>query len=103
MWNEEYLWDKERNENDIAILKLSEPLQFNENVQSACLPNGNELLDLQYSNQKCVTSGWGNNEGDQANSKLGIAKLDDEKKCPFWDYRQLSTAKIFEMDRRESS
>ena len=75
VWNGEYPWDKKRSKNDIAILKLSEPLQFNENVQPACLPNSDGLMDLQYSNQKCVTSGWGNNEGDETNLKLGIAML----------------------------
>ena len=78
MWNAEYLWDKERNKNDIAILKLYEPLQFNDNVQPACLPNSIELIDLQYSNAKCITSGWGNNEGDKVNSKLGLIMLDDD-------------------------
>ena len=69
MWNEEYPWDKQGLKNDIAILKLTEPLQFNwYNVQPACLPN--KWIDLQYSNEKCITSGWGNNESTNANAYL---------------------------------
>ena len=47
--------------NDIAILKLDKELNFNENVEAACLPLGgsesdeNEVLDV-------IASGWGSTE-----------------------------------------
>ena len=39
--------------NNIAILKLATPLQFNSNVQPACLP------DIQFTPEKGLVSGWG--------------------------------------------
>ena len=44
--------------NDIAILKLKEPLKFNNNVQRACLPD-NTYDDVDQSDKIAVISGWG--------------------------------------------
>ena len=46
-------WDCATYRNDIAILKLATPLQFNSNVQPACLP------DIQFTPEKGLVSGWG--------------------------------------------
>ena len=46
-------------ENDFVILKLSSPLQFNINVQPACLPTSKNFLSLDSTEDMCFTSGWG--------------------------------------------
>ena len=46
-------WDCLTYRNDIAILKLATPLQFNSNVQPACLP------DIKFDPDKGLVSGWG--------------------------------------------
>ena len=46
-------------ENDFVILKLDSPLQFNINVQPACLPTSNSFLGLDDTEDMCFTSGWG--------------------------------------------
>ena len=46
-------WD-----NDFVILKLKEPLDFNDDVQPACLPPSNYLQEHSTEDQ-CFTSGWG--------------------------------------------
>ena len=49
-------WDPEMIRNDIAIIKLSEPLTLDETVQPICLPPGElELED----GADCFASGWG--------------------------------------------
>ena len=48
-----------RDDNDVAILKLKTPLEFNNNVQKACLPPPNykpENVDKTMG----TISGWGN-------------------------------------------
>ena len=47
-------YDRNKKDNDIAILKLKICLSFNRNVQPACLP---ESLDFTGSN--ALFSGWG--------------------------------------------
>merc|ERR1719244_2210234 len=42
--------------NDIAILKLSEDVVFNDNIRPACLPTD---ASKTYANQQAVVSGWG--------------------------------------------
>ena len=46
-------WHPPTMRNNIAILKLATPLQFNSNVQPACLP------DIQFTPDKGLVSGWG--------------------------------------------
>ena len=46
-------------ENDFVILKLGSPLQFNINVQPACLPTSKNFLSLDSTEDMCFTSGWG--------------------------------------------
>ena len=50
-------YDKNKKDNDIAILKLKTPLTFNDNVQPACLPDANFHPDI-YGGIG-VVSGWG--------------------------------------------
>ena len=46
-------------ENDFVILKLGSPLQFNTDVQPACLPTSKNFLSLDSTEDMCFTSGWG--------------------------------------------
>ena len=46
-------------DNDFVILKLGSPLQFDDNVQPACLPSSPKYLDFETSEERCFTSGWG--------------------------------------------
>ena len=55
--------------NDWIILKLDSPLDFNEDVQPACLPSPNWSPD-QDPNNRCFTSGWGTLEYDLDNPLL---------------------------------
>ena len=53
--------DYNRQENDIALLKLSEDLIFNEFIQPITLPDHNydELIWLDTKNTKYFIAGWG--------------------------------------------
>ena len=46
-------------DNDFVILKLGSPLQFDDNVQPACLPSSPKYLDFNTTEERCFTSGWG--------------------------------------------
>lgn len=50
--------------NDIAVLELDKEVNFRPNIETICLPRGDEYFD----GQRCVTTGWGKN----AYSKLAI-------------------------------
>merc|ERR1712113_218903 len=43
----------------IFILKLSNPLELNDNVKPACLPSSADYLDVSSTEERCFTSGWG--------------------------------------------
>ncbi len=45
--------------NDIVLIELDLPLDFDEFLKPACLPD--PLLDLYIINNTCVVSGWGTN------------------------------------------
>ena len=54
-------WDSHALENDIAVLKLSRPVQYSRDVRRACLPTrykGQDLASLLASPQPLVV-GWG--------------------------------------------
>ena len=46
-------------DNDFVIVKLGSPLQFDDNVQPACLPSSKKYLDSDTTEERCFTSGWG--------------------------------------------
>ncbi|CAG5131986.1 unnamed protein product [Candidula unifasciata] len=50
-------YDKAVMSNDIAMLKLAQPLEFNESVLPACLPSPTDTLE-----QICTVAGWGKTE-----------------------------------------
>ena len=57
--NQDKYNEKRKTENDIVILKLSSPLEFDQHTQPVCLPKSE---DYEPENQKyvqCYVSGWG--------------------------------------------
>lgn len=55
-------WTSRTNENDIAILKLKNPIDFNDStVARICLPSINELTNTEFPliNSSLVAIGWG--------------------------------------------
>ena len=53
------MYDSVTLENDFVIVKLDSPLQFNEDVKPACLPSSENYLNVDSSEDRCFTSGWG--------------------------------------------
>ena len=51
------LYNSMKLDNDVAILKLKLSLNFNENVQSACLPD--PFFAPEESGEYAIVSGWG--------------------------------------------
>jgi len=51
--------------NDIAILKLSTPVQFDNAISTICLPDSDVPAG-----KKCVVTGWGETQGTGNNQKL---------------------------------
>ena len=45
---------------DIALLRLSEPLQYNPFVRSICLPNVDDFVQL---GDRTIVTGWGETQG----------------------------------------
>ncbi|PIK33408.1 Polyserase-2, partial [Apostichopus japonicus] len=45
-------------DNDVALLKLAEPVKFDYYVRPVCLPDGNDFDEVErYTN--CYATGWG--------------------------------------------
>ena len=61
IWNQNvgFEYDDPTKDNDFVILKLGSPLQFNNDVQPACLPSSSGYLSLDSTKDRCFTSGWG--------------------------------------------
>ena len=58
LFNQEFPYNANRIKYDIALLKLSSPLEFNDDVKPACMPTV-EISSIAYSNDDCYISGWG--------------------------------------------
>jgi len=76
-------YDKTSVNNDIAILKLSEDVVFNENIVPACLPTDSSKT---YANTTAVVSGWGTtSEGGRVSDVLKETTIiilpDTDPKC----------------------
>ena len=53
-------YDKKTNKNDLALIKLKNPVEFNDHTMAACLP------DKDYEPTKsrgCYVTGWGATDG----------------------------------------
>ena len=72
-----FVYEKHNFDNDYIILKLGSPLQFNENVQPACLPSSPSFLSLDSTKTLCFTSGWGKLD-------VGKLKLNELPVIVFW-------------------
>ena len=59
--------------NDFVILKLSDSLELNENVQPACLPMSSEYLGVSSTEERCFTSGWGTLKSGTINAQISGA------------------------------
>ena len=46
--------------NDIALLRLSEPLVFNRYIRSICLPSVNDIIK---NGERTLVTGWGSTQG----------------------------------------
>jgi len=64
-------YDPRTTDNDIAILKLSRPLEFGDRVSPICLPSGNDPRP----GQMCVTTGWGATQGTGSDEVLRQVKV----------------------------
>ncbi|KAK7070347.1 Tryptase gamma, partial [Halocaridina rubra] len=53
-------------QNDLAVLKLSERVNFNERIKPVCLPDSN----LGIEGEEAIVTGWGRNEASQLQSQL---------------------------------
>ena len=82
-------YDKNKKDNDIAILKLKICLSFNKNVQPACLP---ESLDFTGAN--ALFSGWGTSK----HLRYATMPVITNKKCvkpyAYWDKSMLTSNMI---------
>ena len=58
IYNEDFPYNPSLLQYDIAILKLTSPLEFNDDVKPACMPT-EEMNSVEYSNDDCYISGWG--------------------------------------------
>ncbi|GAV00955.1 hypothetical protein RvY_11735 [Ramazzottius varieornatus] len=52
-------FDTDTIENDIALIKISSSIRYDNHVQPACLPNASEDDDLMLNTTRCVILGWG--------------------------------------------
>ena len=62
IWHENLIYDPTKFTNDWIILKLDIPLDFNEDVYSACLPSSSDWSPEIDPNNRCFVSGWGHLE-----------------------------------------
>jgi len=69
-------------QNDIALIKLSSPVQFSDTVRPICLPKQNEALPV---GKFCVATGWGRIYKDSQQSSETLQQLEspvyDANKC----------------------
>ena len=55
--------EKQKNENDIVIIKLSSPLEFDQHTRPVCLPSSEDYVPENQNNIDCFVSGWGKKFG----------------------------------------
>ena len=58
-------------DSDVGILKLLEPLEFNENVKPVCLPEASFNPEESGETVKGVVSGWGQTDAGIDNNHFG--------------------------------
>ena len=55
--------------NDIVLMKIHPPFEFNDDVKPVCLPT-EDMISNAYSNDNCFTSGWGMTRNTLQDNKL---------------------------------
>ena len=65
-------------DNDFIILKLSSPLELNEDVWPACLPETSTFLLGDATESNCFTSGWGITS---TQSEISLQNFQYQKTC----------------------
>jgi secreted trypsin-like serine protease len=71
-------WDEVHQHNDIALVRLQRPAQFNYYVKPICLPTTTELQNLNYHGAKFFISGWGTMDNGQKSAvkqKLAVPEV----------------------------
>lgn len=58
-------YDTKTTDSDIALLKLSKPVKFTDEILPACLPT-----DPVKVNTRCYVTGWGDTKGTMSSSKF---------------------------------
>jgi hypothetical protein len=56
------LYDNDKKFNDIGLIRLSRPAQFNYYVKPICLPITSELMNINLGQKKLTVAGWGKTE-----------------------------------------
>ena len=72
--------EKQKNENDIVIIKLSSPLEFDQLTKPICLPSNEDYLPENKTNVDCYVSGWGKRFGMLPNVRVCIKDMEKNGK-----------------------
>lgn len=72
--HESYNPDSKQQEHDIALVRLSQTVAFNDFVRPICLPLGNRLRQTVYDNVALTVAGWGKTENNT--NSVRMLKLD---------------------------
>ncbi|ODN00461.1 Serine protease 42 [Orchesella cincta] len=72
--------------NDIAVIKLSKPLNFSSNIRPVCLPSNKNPLDRNASRRQCVVTGWG-----RVSETSPFSIVLKEIVVPTWGYNECET------------
>merc|ERR1711962_987664 len=74
--NEGFQYNGQTLNNDFVILKLSNPLELNDDVKPACLPSSSDYLGVSSTEERCFTSGWGTlSSGGSATNDLQYVRV----------------------------
>jgi len=74
--NEGFQYNGQTLNNDFVILKLSNPLELNDDVKPACLPSSSDYLGVSSTEERCFTSGWGTlSSGGAATNNLQYVRV----------------------------
>ncbi|XP_002722389.4 chymotrypsin-C [Oryctolagus cuniculus] len=79
-------WNSFLVSNDIALIKLAEPVELSDTIQEACLPEEGSLLPHDY---PCYVTGWGRlwTNGPIADDlQQGLQPVVDHATCSRWDW-----------------
>ncbi|XP_048638684.1 chymotrypsin-C-like [Marmota marmota marmota] len=79
-------WNSFLVRNDIALIKLAEPVELSDTIQMACLPEKDSVLPQDY---PCLVIGWGRlwTNGPIADElQQGLQPVVDYATCSRWDW-----------------